>query len=82
MIKAFETGKTYFVNGGGTITINKRTKHYIIVSGKTKHDTIKNKRFYIYDDNLFNLGECILIPFSEYKALKYYCFAGHEKEEG
>lgn len=82
MIKTFETGKTYFVNGGGNITVNKRTRNYIIVSGKTKHDTIENKRFFIYKSNMFNLGENILIPFSGYKALVYFCFAGHEKKEG
>ena len=82
MIKTFETGKEYFVNGGGTITVNKRTKNYIIVSGCTKHDTFKNKRFFIYKSNMFNLGENIIIPFSEYKALVYFCFAGHEKTEG
>lgn len=80
-MKTFKIGKTYYVNGGGNITVNKRTKNYITVSGNTKHDTFKNKRFYIYDCNLFNLGENILIPFTEYKALKYYCFAGHEKTE-
>lgn len=80
-MKVFETGKEYFINGGGSITVIKRTKNYITISGKTKHDTFKNKRFYIYDCNLFNLGENILIPSSEYKALKYYCFAEHKKEE-
>ena len=82
MIKTFETGKTYFVNGGGNITVIKRTNNYITVSGKTKHDTIENKRFFIYKSNMFNLGENIIIPFSGYKALVYFCFAGHEKEEG
>lgn len=81
-MKTFKIGKTYYVNGGGNITVNKRTKNYIIVSGCTKHDTFKNKRFFIYKSNMFNLGENILIPFSGYKALVYFCFAGHEKEEG
>ena len=81
MIKAFETGKTYYVNGGGCVTVIKRTKNYITVSGSTKHDTIENKRFYIYGSNMFGLGENIIIPYSKYKAVVYFCFAGHEKEE-
>lgn len=82
MIKTFETGKEYFVNGGGNITVIKRTKNYITVSGSTKHDTIENKRFYIYGSNMFGLGENIIIPYSKYKAVVYFCFAGHEKPEG
>ena len=81
MIKTFETEKTYLINGGGEITVLKRTKHYITVSGNTKHDTFKNKRFYVYRDNWFNLGENIIIPYSAYKAVVYFCFAGHEKED-
>ena len=52
-MKVFETGKEYFINGGGSITVIKRTNNYITVSGKTKHDTIENKRFFVYKSNLF-----------------------------
>ena len=65
----FETGKTYHVNGPGTITIISRSRDYVTYSG----DIVGNGRKRIYKDNLFNKGEYILISCGK---LKYYCFAG------
>lgn len=70
-MKRFEVGKTYKVNGGNTITIQKRTEHYATVSGDY------NGRLYIYRDNFFGLGEDLMIP-TEYKQMKKFCFAGKE----
>ena len=70
-MKQFEIGKRYQVNGGGTITVLKRTAKYIVFTGD-----YSGKRS-ISSDNLFNLGENILIP-SDYSGMKYFCFAGHE----
>ena len=70
-MKQFEIGKRYEVNGGGTITVLKRTAKYIVFDGD-----YSGKRS-ISSDNLFNLGENILIP-SDYPGMKYFCFAGHE----
>lgn len=81
-MKVFEIGKEYFINGGGEIYVIKRTPCYIKAFGKTKHSEFRTKRFFIYDLNLFGLGENILIPNENCKSIKYYCFAGHEKTEG
>lgn len=72
-MKKFETGKSYHVNGGGLITVTKRTDCYITFAGSF---TGRRK---IISDNLFGLGENILIP-SRYPGLKYFCFAGHINE--
>ena len=82
MIKTFETGKEYFVNGGGIITINKRTNRYIWISGSYKDRfNWNNKQFMVDKNNWFNLGECIVFKNMKYKQISYFCFAGHEKEE-
>ena len=70
-MKQFEIGKRYQVNGGGIITVVKRTAKYIVFTGD-----YSGKRS-INSDNLFNQGENILIP-SNYPGMKYFCFAGHE----
>ena len=70
-MKQFEIGKRYQVNGGGIITVVKRTGKYIVFTGD-----YSGKRS-ISSDNLFNLGENIMIP-SDYPGMKYFCFAGHE----
>ena len=81
-MQKFQAGHNYYINGGGEIYVIKRTEKYITVSGKTKHDAILYKRFYVYDDNAFNLGEYILIDSGIKRAnLKYFCFAGHETEQ-
>ncbi len=81
-MKKFKTGHIYFINGGGEIYVIKRTPCYIKAFGKTKHGEFKTSRFFIYDLNLFGLGENILITNENCKSVKYFCFAGHEKEEG
>ena len=70
-MKTFEEGKTYKVNGPGCIRIEKRTDHYITFSG----DFSGRKK--IHDNNLFGLGEDIVID-TPYKGCKYLCFAAHE----
>lgn len=70
-MQRFEENKKYRVNGGGEITVNRRTANYIEYTGDF---TGKRK---IITDNLFGLGENILIP-SGFPAVKYFCFAGHE----
>ena len=70
-MRKFEEGKTYEVNGGGSITVTKRTAKYIEFTG----DFTGRRK--VIEDNLFGLGENILIP-SDYKVMKYFCFAGHE----
>lgn len=74
-MKRFEAGKRYAVNGGGTITVTRRTEHFITFEGD-----FAGKRK-IIADNLFNLGENILIP-AKYAGRKLFCFAGNEANEG
>lgn len=74
-MKKFETGKTYMVNGGGFITVTKRTEHFITFCG-----SYAGRRKIIAAD-MFGLGENILIP-TEYAGFKRFCFAGHEAVEG
>lgn len=71
-MKQFEEGKTYKVNGPGSITVTKKTAHFITYTG----DHTGRKK--IYALNLFGLGENILIP-SECKSYCYFCYAAHEK---
>lgn len=73
-MKSFEEGKTYYVNGPGQILVEKVTEHFITFSG----DFSGRKK--IYKDNLFGLGENILIDHPTCRQLKYFCFAGHEVE--
>lgn len=83
MIKAFETGKEYFVNGGGAITVNKRTNCYLWISGKyLNRFSLENKKLLIDKTNLFGLGESVIFPNINCRQLVYFCFAGHEKTEG
>ena len=70
-MKRFEENKKYRVNGGGVIEVIRRTNKYIEFTGD-----FQGKRK-IITDNLFGLGENILIP-SEYPTVKHFCFAGHE----
>ena len=69
-MKSFEVGKTYLVNGGGAIRVIKRTSCYITFDG----DFCGKRK--ICRDNLFGLGEHILIPG---KHIEYFCFAEHEE---
>ena len=53
-MKTFEVGKKYRVNGGGVITITKRTKCFVNFEG----DFSGRKAFFTYGDKgLFGLGE-------------------------
>lgn len=75
-MKRFEVGKTYQVNGGGTITITKRTRCFITFTGSFSGRMMP----YAYaDKGLFGLGEHIWIRKNSY--MKVPCFAGHEEEE-
>ena len=73
-MEKFQEGKKYRVNGGGVIKIIRRTRNFITFCG----DFSGRRR--ICEDNLFGLGENILIP-SDFPAVKYFCFAGHEKTQ-
>ena len=71
-MKRFRTGESYRVNGGGTITITKRTSQYVTYTG----DYSGKKKIYTYDEEgLFGLGEHILVPMA---AGHTFCFAGKE----
>ena len=73
-MQQFEEGKTYNVNGGGKITVTRRTSQFVFFTGTTRDGETRGRKK-IYPDNLFGLGENILIP-SLYPGLKYFCFAG------
>ena len=75
-MERFEEGKTYRVNGGGKITITKRTKYFITFKGDFEG---KKKIHDFGDKGLFGLGENILIP-TKCPAIKYFCFAGHVEQ--
>lgn len=45
-MKRFRTGESYRVNGGGTITITKRTSQYVAYTG----DYSGKKKIYAYDE--------------------------------
>ena len=77
-MKQFETGKTYFINGGGTITVIKRTPAYITFTAAGTRRPVKTGRKGIMKDDLFGLGENILID-TDNTAVKYFCFAEHEE---
>lgn len=76
-MKKFETGKTYKINGNGYIHINRRTEHfaeiYGVANGKELFCTTKK----IYKDDLFGLGEHILLPAAAGNH-KMFTFAAHE----
>lgn len=69
-MKQFTEGKSYAVNGGGTITVTKRTRYYVTFTGD-----FQGKRE-IIDDDLMGLGECILLP--KCGRIQTFCFAGRE----
>lgn len=71
-MKKFEVGKTYKVNGAGSIHVDKRTECYITFSG----DYTGRKK--IYPADLFGLGENILLNIPGLKQHKYFCFAAKE----
>jgi len=74
MIK-FEQGKRYRVNGGGVVTIERRTPCYVTVSGAFCG---RYRVGAFGDKGLFGLGESfsIRLPFG----LGLFCFAAHEEE--
>ena len=69
MMKAFEKGKSYRVNGNGILNVLKVTKNFVSFDGDFQGRCKINRCF---DDGLFGLGEHIVI------SSKYFCFAGHE----
>ena len=71
-MKRFEIGHTYRVDGGGTVTVTGRTDKYLDVVGR------HNGRKQIYDSNMFNLGELIMLP-SGIPHTRLFVFAEHEK---
>ena len=71
-MRMFEVGKTYRVNGGGVVTVTKRTEKYVDLIGRF------NGRRMIYDSNMFNLGELIMLP-SGIPHTRLFVFAEHEK---
>lgn len=73
-MKRFEAGSAYKVNGGGTITVTRRTDHFITFEGD-----FAGKRRIIKDD-LFGLGENILIP-TPHTGFKLFCFAEFKEGE-
>lgn len=75
-MKRFEAGKTYKVNGPGYIRVSRRTEHFIDFSRVIEGKESKRMRKRIYQDNLFGLGENILIPAAA--SAKYFVFAAHE----
>jgi len=55
-MKSFETGHAYHVNGGGTVTVTRRTARTVTLDG------IGRKHIIAYGDaGLFGLGEVIWI---------------------
>ena len=75
-MKRFEVGKTYQVNGGGTITITKRTRCFITFTGSFSGRMMP---YAMFENGLFGLGEHIWIRKNSY--MKVHCFAGHKEEE-
>ena len=76
----FQEGKTYLINGGGRVTITKRTAHYVVIDGTNRSGMHVTGRKKIYEDNLFGLGEHINIESFWGPAMHYFCFAGHVSE--
>lgn len=79
-MQRFEEGKTYYVNGGGKITVMRRTEHFLSFAGTVRHGEKAKGRKKIYAENLFGLGECIMLQSEKYPAMQYFCFAGHIDE--
>ena len=81
-MKKFETGKTYMVNGGGFITVTKRTECYLWydVRDAEKGMIEESRKTKIIKDDLFGLGENIVIP-TKYAGFKLFCFAGNIEDE-
>lgn len=64
----FKVGKTYRINGGGEITVTKRTAKFLVFTGDFEG------RKMIEPNNYFGLGENIWIGSGN---LKRPCFAAH-----
>lgn len=70
-MKRFEVGKTYSVQGGGFITVTRRTKAFVTFSG----DFSGRKK--VYPACLVGLGEYLVITRPD--GCKVLCFADHER---
>lgn len=70
-MKRFEVGKNYSVQGGGLVTVTKRTKNFVTFSG----DFTRKKK--VYPAGLVGLGEHIVITRPD--GWKVLCFADHER---
>lgn len=76
-METFKPGKTYLLNTSNnyTITVLKRTAQFLTFR---YFGNVYRKK--IYKNNLFKLGENILIP-TGYGDFKYFCFAHFETEK-
>ena len=74
-MKAFEAGKEYHINGGGSALILKRSKHYATI--RIANDTKRKMIYQFGDRGLFGLGEHIVIKGEH---IQYFCFAAHENK--
>jgi len=74
-MKKFEVGKAYMVNGGGIITVTKRTACFISYTG----DRTGRSRVYAWGDNgIFGMGEHINVPIPNTRNCFTICAASHE----
>lgn len=72
-MEVFETGKRYIINGGGEITVLKRTRCYVTY----QHGNVV-RRVIIDKAGWFGLGELIWIAAENTTQLARPCFADSE----
>lgn len=79
-MKTFEVGKSYLINNieKNYITVTKRTDRYLYFVSDYS-GLVKKYRKWIYKDNLFKLGENILLDSYSSKGFLYFCFAANRK---
>jgi len=64
----FEAGKTYKVYDKGTVTVVKRSAHYVTLSG------LVDGRFMVNQGKLYRENEYVILP-ANTRGFKWFCIA-------